>query len=297
MNLEEQSKVTFFIGPEVEHTPAYSKKTLFVVGKPDVAKIETLAREYKAPHVFLGANLSFKCESAEDATYWDSTVTALLDKGFWVTLNYSAEEHVDVLKILNPGIWQSRIFVPLLGIGIPQLETSNSNLTVKFHSNGIRGANPGVWSMHYHQITDSNRFTSWDDYDTDVGIAETVTPGPTGWTGPLEVKVDEKPTPMPPYMPASTEPVTPIDITKLHRIEQEALKDSDVREGFEEAKNDGTLGLDADSASKLKPDPDAEATVKALDIIDAASAAEAYSEGATSDPLGEDSKKPKAKKK
>src|SRR5574337_831290 len=196
MNLEEQSKVTFFIGPEVEHTPAYSKKTLFVVGKPNVARIETLAREYKVPHIFLGANLSFSCDTAEDATYWDSTITSLLDKGFWVTLNYSAEEHAEVLKVLNPGIWQSRIFVPLLGVGIPNLETSNGNLTVKFHSNGIRSTNPGVWSLHYHQITDSNRFTSWNDYDTDVGITETVTPGPTGWAGPLEVKVENKPKPM-----------------------------------------------------------------------------------------------------
>ena len=27
--------VTFFVGTEVEHTPAYGKKTLFIVGKND----------------------------------------------------------------------------------------------------------------------------------------------------------------------------------------------------------------------------------------------------------------------
>lgn len=296
MNLEEQSKVTFFIGPEVEHTPAYSKKTLFVVGKPEVSRIEKLAREYKVPHISLGANLSFQCNSTEDATYWDTTVTSLLDKGFWVTLNYRAEEHVDVLKILNPGIWQSRIFVPLLGVGIPQLETSNGNLTVKFHSNGNRSTNPGVWSLHYHQITDSNRFTDWGDYDTDVGITETVTPGPTGWSGPLEVKVEDKPTPMPPYMPTSTDPAPErIDIKSLQPA---VIKQADAVEPVTSpALNDETLGLDPESKSNLKPDPDAEATIKALDVIDAASAAEAYSEGATNDPLGDESKKPKARKK
>lgn len=288
---------TFFIGPEVEHTPAFSKKTLFVVGTPEIEKIKKLAKEHNVKHVFLGANLSFKIDP-DNQTYWDKTATTLLDMGYWVTLNYRAEDHTSVLKMLSPGVWHSRIFVPLLGVNIPKLQTSSGNLTVKFDSAGVRSANPGVWSMHFHEITDSNRFTDWEDYNTDVEIDETVTPGPTGWAGPLEI---------------STTPQVTTEVNSMRKHVD--LESPEVfEEGFAE-KNVGQLGsadpflgslaeiamekleagLAPEEKSALKPDTDAPTTIV---VTTPAAAAEAYAEGATVDPLGEEeSKKPKAKKK
>ena len=122
--------VRFFVGPEVEQTPAFCKRTLFVVGLEDTDLVERLARHHKTPHIFLSANRSFDgLEFVEGHGYvifqndkknftmasdWEAQIHALLDKGFMVSLDYPAHKHADVLKILNPGIWQSRNFVPVL---------------------------------------------------------------------------------------------------------------------------------------------------------------------------------------
>ena len=40
LNIEKNKEVTFFIGKEVEKTPAYVKTTLFVVGLQPITEIE-----------------------------------------------------------------------------------------------------------------------------------------------------------------------------------------------------------------------------------------------------------------
>jgi len=171
MKREGHEKVKFFVGPEVEHTPAFSKKTLFVVGKQTLDEIVRLAKEHKTPHIFMGANKSFSTASLDP--YWDTVITALLDNGFWVSLDYPAQDHETVLKMLNPGIWQSRIFVPMLSVPVPQIENSSPNLTIKIDdvNFGKDGTNRGVWCLHFHEITDSNRFTDWVEYGNDVVLS------------------------------------------------------------------------------------------------------------------------------
>jgi len=253
MNRDGHNNVAFFIGPEVEHTPAFSKKTLFVVGRQDAESIEKMAKEHKVGHIFMGANHSFDIDPRHpDNTlwmYWDKTITTLLDKGYWVTLDYPAHQHEGVLKMLNPGVWQSRMFVPLLSVRIPAIETSSPNLTVKIDDIDFKATNPGVWCMHFREVTDSNRFTDWIEYGTDVVIEQEVSP-------------------------VVVHPTTPVI-------------------------NETALGLDLDSISKLKPEPDNEETkmVPIPFIASPADAAEAYAEGTISDPLsGKVSKKPKAVK-
>ena len=87
MNRQGHENVNFFIGPEVEYTPAHSKRTLFVVGKQSVEDILKEAREHRVTHVFMGANHSFNIDGD---VYWDKAITELLDRGFWVTLDYQA---------------------------------------------------------------------------------------------------------------------------------------------------------------------------------------------------------------
>jgi len=269
MKRDGHENIAYFIGPEVEHTPAYSKKTLFVVGIQPVEEIVNLAREHKATHIFMGANHSF--DSAVDA-YWDMTITSLLDRGFWVTLDYQAHEHEKVLKSLNKGIWQSRLFVPLLGVRIPNVQMSSPNLTVKIDDVDFKATNPGVWCIHHHELTDSNRFTDWVEYGTDVVIE----------------LPEQKATPMPPYAPqpqVSTEVRSmrkPVDLSTLVPVDTTVL-------------NDGEIGLDTESKSALKDDPTE--VIAAVTPTTAKEAAEMYADGTTADPLGkEGSKKTKAKK-
>jgi len=174
MNRDGHNNVKFFIGPEVETTPAASKKTLFVVGFQDTAEIEKHAREHKVKHIFFGANHSFDMDFDGDKTYfsktWNDVVTYFLDRGYMVTLDYPAHQHKDVLSVFTAGVWQSRNFVPLLSVRIPHIETSNPNLTVKIDDIDFAATNAGVWCLHFRELTDSNRFTGWGDYGTDQVI-------------------------------------------------------------------------------------------------------------------------------
>lgn len=288
MNRDGHQERSFFIGPEVEHTPAYSKKTLFVAGihpEHDADLIERLAREYKTPHIFLGANHSF------DATHyteyfgktWNDLVTRLLDRGFWVSLDYPAHQHETVLKMFTPGVWQSRQFVPLLSVRIPKIQTSSPNLTVKIDDIDFKATNPGVWCMHFHEVTDSNRFTDWQDYGTDMVLSEDQIAPQAGPAHTLPLKV--------PVYADINKPAANLTAMKelVNSIDSE-YPEENLRV-IETAFNDTSLGLDTEGKSKLKPDPDAIEETKIDGIDSPAAAAEAYAEGTKEDPLGKNAPK------
>lgn len=258
MNRDGHNDVVYFIGPEVEHTPAYSKRTLFVVGKQDADQIERMAREYKTPHIFMGANHSFTVDQ-HDWNYWDSIITSLLDKGFWVTLDYPAHQHEQMLKLLNPGIWQSRLFVPLLSVRIPHVQTSSTNLTIKIDDTDFKATNAGVWCLNHHEITDSNRFTNWQDYGTDEVVAPLSGPVPN----PVLI------------VPVSTPVFADINKPAVNLEKLKETVESDV-------KNDPELGLDPTSPSQLKPENEEEGKVQTTVIESPRGAAEAYAEVAIS---------------
>jgi hypothetical protein len=251
----------FSVGPEVAHTPAYSKKTLFVIGMQDTAKVEKIARDNKTPHISLGADRSFNADAN-----WDAQITHLLDAGFWVTLEYPTTAHEFMLQSLNPGIWQSRIFVPLLWTDIPCLETSNPNLTLKLDDN--TGTNAGIWCMHFKELTDSNRFTDRSEFES--------------------TEVDTQ--------PARGNGMS-IMSSLENIVEPKAVAVPNVDKQVVELLNDTALGLDDTPTTALKADPDAVAAIVNDVVKTPVDAAEAYAAGATVDPLSaEASKKPKSKK-
>ena len=171
--------VTFFVGPEIEQTPAFNKKTLFVVGLQDQQLIVKLAKEYNVKHIFLSANRSFDSIDLVNHRYmvgdtkaadWAKQIQFLLSLGYMVSLDYPAHKHVMVLKVLSKDIWDSRNFIPVLSVAIPNVSTSSTNLTIKIDDSNFKATNPGVWCMNHQEVTDSNRFTSWDEYGNDLVI-------------------------------------------------------------------------------------------------------------------------------
>jgi hypothetical protein len=173
--------VTFFVGPEIEQTPAFNKKTLFVVGLQDTQVVLDQAKKHGVKHIFLSANRSFDSVDMVNGAYmvgntlasdWDRQIQILLSMGFMVSIDYPAHKHAMVLNILNPVVWQSRNFVPILSVAIPYVSTSNINLTIKIDDINFGATNPGVWCMNHHEVTDSNRFTAWSEYTNDVITAE-----------------------------------------------------------------------------------------------------------------------------
>lgn len=256
MNRDGHKDANFFIGGEVEKTPAYAKKTLFVIGRQNLDEIFKLAKENKVSHVFMGANHSYKATYDAKDTYWNDTITALLDKGYWVTLDYPAQQHGNLLNLLSKGVWQSRLFVPLLSIRIPHVQTSNPNLTIKIDDINFKFTNPGVWCLHHHEATDSNRFTDWSEYDSDVVI------------GNINLKSE--------IMPVSSSS----DVITEDKIKTPVL---------DTAKNNPELGLDTQSISMLREDP-AEIISKVETISDK-DAADLYAVGAKEDPLNTTTRK------
>jgi len=248
--------VTFFVGPEIEQTPAFNKKTLFVVGLQDTQTILDHAKKYGVKHIFLSANRSFDSVDMVNGKYmvgntlasdWDKQILFLLNAGFMVSLDYPAHKHGMVLNILNQDVWQSRNFVPVLSVAIPHVNTSNINLTIKIDDINFGATNPGVWCMNHHEVTDSNRFTSWSEYVDDVIITT------------------EQP--------------------------KQALN-----KPLSDVKNQAELGLDPDAKSQLKPEDEETQiqTVKTSTIQTTNDAVEAYTAGTTKDPLS--AKEPKTVK-
>ena len=260
MNREGHNNVTFFVGTECEHTMAFGKKTLFVVGKQPLATIESIAKTHKTPHIFMGANHSFDVEHEVKDTYWKETITRLLDQGFYVSLDYPAHLHSLVLPMFSKGVWQCRTFIPMLRVCIPNLEDSNPNLTVKIDDVDFASTNQGVWAWHFHELTDSNKFTGWGDYGTDVVIQKAVSTD----VGDMPVKEAAKP------------------VKEPHKKNNNVVIDTNP------------MGLDADSPSKLKPDVDPIVSVFAPKSVE--TVADAYAEGETEDVTTKLTKKAKAKK-
>lgn len=268
--------VKFFVGPEIEQTPAYNKKTLFVVGLQDTATIERLYKENGCKHIFLSANRSFDSIDLVNGVYkvgdtlasdWEKQIHELLDKGYMVSLDYPAHKHTMVLNVLNKGIWQSRNFVPVLSVAVPHVSTSSPNLTIKIDDINFGATNPGVWCMHHKEVTDSNRFTSWSEYVDDVIVGE---------------------------VPVTQAPVVQTTKTVAKEAMAEIVKDV-VEEVTKEVLNNTELGLDTDPKTALKPEETPAPTDTNLNTT--TDAAEAYADGATADPVAAEAKKaPKAKK-
>ncbi len=292
MNRKGHENVEFFIGPEVEQTPAFGKKTLFVVGKHPISEIESFAKEHKIQHIFMGANHSFRPEDGDIDLYWKNTITSLLDKGFWVTIDYPAHLHNLVLTMFSAGVWQSRLFIPMLNVTVPKLEGSSSNLVVKFDDVDFNSTNPGVWCLHYHQICDSNRFTDWKDYGTDVVIKRTVEPSAIVDT--LQVKPIQNST----SKIKNSNVVIDTNPLGLDSDAPSALNEIETKSVDKKNEIDLT-GLDPDSPSKLKPEPieDVLSSLKVPVSTTPNSVAEAYADGAKEDTLMKNVKKVKVNKK
>ncbi len=254
--------VTFFVGNEIEQTPAFNKKTLFVVGLQNTETIEKLAKEHNVKHVFLSANRSFDSIDKVNGEYkvgytnvvdWETQIQHLLDSGYMVSLDYPAHKHAMVLDALNKNIWQSRNFVPVLSVAVPNVNTSNPNLTIKIDDINFGATNPGVWCLNHNEVTDSNRFTSWSEYGDDVVI---------------ELGQEER---------------------RIHYIDVGDFppeKAADMIAGVVDAMNNTNIGLDPVSKSSLKLDAEVQVDQKpAVVITTPVDAAEAYAEGTTKDPL------------
>lgn len=164
-------EVKFFTGIEVEKTPAYGKKTLFVVGVQPVDVIQQKANIEEVTHIFFGANHSFHSFMENDGYYnedthmqWDNMLKSFLNKGYLCSLDIPSDAVESVLEMeLN----EFNNFIPQIRLVIPYIKSWNYNTMVKIDDVTFNSTNPGIWTHRLHNLTDVTKFTQWDEYKND----------------------------------------------------------------------------------------------------------------------------------
>ena len=158
----------FFVGTEVEHSPAYGQRTLFVVGLQPKEEILARALNNKCPHIYLGANQSFT-PGDNDWEHWNLLISGLLQDGIWVTLDFDSE-YAKHPWFHDNGWCEFDNFIPMISFKVPHIKLFNYNATVKVDDTGFKKSNPGVWCHSLHELMDRSKFTDWSKYTKDEVI-------------------------------------------------------------------------------------------------------------------------------
>lgn len=169
MNRNGHDNVGFFVGDEVERTPAHGKKTLFVVGVHSVEKIHQYLdnNPFDIEHIYFGANHSFPNLQVNDASawaQWEHMINHFLDQGLWCTLD------VDIScaeGLCESGLCERRQFIPMISAKLPYIQQLGYNATLKLDDRDFDATNPGVWCHSLWTLQSRRAFTSWDQYSQD----------------------------------------------------------------------------------------------------------------------------------
>lgn len=155
----------FFIGTEVEHSPAYGQRTLFVVGRQNPKEVLARAINNNCPHIYLGANQSFSIDTEEEKQEWYYIFdTLIIDTNIWVTLDFDIK-YIDF--IVDSGMTEYDTFIPMISAKIPFIQQLGYNATLKIDDMGFKESNPGVWTHRIHDLMDRKVFTDWTKYTKD----------------------------------------------------------------------------------------------------------------------------------
>jgi hypothetical protein len=162
MKREGHEDVKFFTGTEVERTPAFGKKTLFVVGIQPIDSI--IAHIHGEEHIFFGANHSFNPQTSEEWRAWESMITYFLERGCLCTLDIP----ISAVEQFNDGsLCDYRNFIPQIRVSVPYTKLWNYNTMLKIDDKDFDATNPGVWCHSLHSLMSRETFTGWDDYEGD----------------------------------------------------------------------------------------------------------------------------------
>jgi len=159
MDRDGHNDAVFFVGPEIEHTKAFSMKTLFVVGYRNKEQILDFASDNGCKHVYLGANKSFQKNKK-----LIGVAEFLISNRIMVTLDYPLDAHKWIIENWPASVLNNKDFIAMISVELPKIETFSKNACVKIDDTGLSQNNTGVWTLPIQELLDSNRFTPWSDY-------------------------------------------------------------------------------------------------------------------------------------
>lgn len=168
-------QASFFIGTEVEHTPVYGHRTLFVVGLQSQKDINRqldkfrhlVIREHNITHVYFGANQSFPNPDVNDAVVWNSweaMINNVLNQGYFATLDLDVTA---VEGLLESSLVEHNRFIPMISVKLPYIKQLGYNATLKIDDRDFEATNPGVWCHTLHDLQKREVFTDWSKYTKD----------------------------------------------------------------------------------------------------------------------------------
>ena len=161
--------IEFFTGTEVEHSPAFGKRTLFVVGVQPTDKIA--ANLHGCEHIYFGANMSFQPIATNDSLNWDrweNMIEPFLESGYLCTLDIDVS---CVEGLLESGLAENHNFIPMISVKLPYINQLGYNATLKIDDRDFEASNPGVWCHSIHKLQDRSVFTGWSKYTQDQPVA------------------------------------------------------------------------------------------------------------------------------
>lgn len=166
---EGHKDVSFFYGTEVEHTPAYGKYTLFVVGiqsKQDIALALTCGSQV-VEHIYFGANMSFpnlNVNNGAEWAKWENMIYHFLERDIWCTLDVDIS---CVEGLAESGLCEHNYFIPMISAKVPYATLLGYNATLKIDDKDFAATNPGVWCHSLHELQNRSVFTDWSKYTQD----------------------------------------------------------------------------------------------------------------------------------
>ena len=155
----------FFTGVEVEKTPAFNIKTLFVT---DVQNYNEIMKHYtneQCEHIFFGANHSYNPVTSDNFEDWDLMIRAFTDQGILCSLDIPST--INLEWFLDGGLVESDYFIPQLRVVVPYIKQWGYNAMIKIDDKDFKASNPGVWCHSLHDLMDREKFTDWSKYSLD----------------------------------------------------------------------------------------------------------------------------------
>ena len=120
----------FFIGTEVEHTPLYGKRTLFVIGKQNPKEILQRCLDNGIDHAYLGCADSFQPgDDVVEWEAWDHIIEELIKADIWITLDFDSK-YCNHKWIHDNGWTDYEKFVPMIAVRMPHIKLYNYNLSL-----------------------------------------------------------------------------------------------------------------------------------------------------------------------
>jgi hypothetical protein len=167
MNRDGHEAISFFVGTEVEHSPAYGEKTLFVVGIQDSSEVILKAKNQGCTHIYFGANQSFPKLDINDGNGWqpwERMITDCLDANLLCTLDLDVN---CAEGLLESGLTERHNFIPMLSVKIPYIRQFPYGTTLKLDDKDFQATNAGVWCHNLHDLQNRSVFTPWSKYTQD----------------------------------------------------------------------------------------------------------------------------------